>query len=64
MARSNRPSAAAAARKSHTSHTPRERQKTGARTERASVRLANRCGGARRSQPHHCVAFCKRCAMM
>eukprot|EP00974_Lingulodinium_polyedra_P020416 1975274-Lingulodinium_polyedra.AAC.1 len=32
--------------------------------ERASVRLASRCGCERRSQPQHCVELCKRCTTM
>eukprot|EP00974_Lingulodinium_polyedra_P100885 9774259-Lingulodinium_polyedra.AAC.1 len=32
--------------------------------ECANVRLTNRPGGGRQSQPHRCVALCKRCTMM
>eukprot|EP00974_Lingulodinium_polyedra_P012612 1220629-Lingulodinium_polyedra.AAC.1 len=36
---------------------------TAARTECASVRLANRYDDARSIRPHHCAKFCKRCTM-
>eukprot|EP00974_Lingulodinium_polyedra_P048024 4610695-Lingulodinium_polyedra.AAC.1 len=34
------------------SYTPRARQKTGARMERASARFSNRCRDRRSSRPH------------
>eukprot|EP00974_Lingulodinium_polyedra_P059205 5702836-Lingulodinium_polyedra.AAC.1 len=34
----------------------------GLRAECASVRCASRCGSEASVQPHHCAAFCKRCA--
>eukprot|EP00974_Lingulodinium_polyedra_P119121 11169938-Lingulodinium_polyedra.AAC.1 len=32
--------------------------------ECTNVRSTSRCGGGRRSQPHHCETFCKRCTTM
>eukprot|EP00974_Lingulodinium_polyedra_P094628 9172221-Lingulodinium_polyedra.AAC.1 len=44
--------------------TPRTRQKTGARMERAGVRFASHCGGGQLIRPHHCAPFANRCTMM
>eukprot|EP00974_Lingulodinium_polyedra_P075471 7314071-Lingulodinium_polyedra.AAC.1 len=60
MMRSNRPSAAATALKSHARALhARARQKTGARKERTNVRFASRCGDGRSSRPHRRVSFFK-----
>eukprot|EP00974_Lingulodinium_polyedra_P007882 750582-Lingulodinium_polyedra.AAC.1 len=32
--------------------------------KRTTVQFASRYDGARSIRPHHCVAFCKRCATM
>eukprot|EP00974_Lingulodinium_polyedra_P114348 11071342-Lingulodinium_polyedra.AAC.1 len=37
------------------SRTPRARQFSGARMERANVRLTSRCGGGRSIRPHRCA---------
>eukprot|EP00974_Lingulodinium_polyedra_P124747 11191867-Lingulodinium_polyedra.AAC.1 len=45
------------------SHTPRARQKTGARLEYANAQFANRCGGRWPIRSHPCATFRKRCTM-
>eukprot|EP00974_Lingulodinium_polyedra_P029252 2818996-Lingulodinium_polyedra.AAC.1 len=64
MMRSRSPSAAAAARISHASRTPREHQQLVFAWCVRRVRNESRCDGRQRSQPHPCVAFEKRYAMM
>eukprot|EP00974_Lingulodinium_polyedra_P029934 2883594-Lingulodinium_polyedra.AAC.1 len=47
------------------SRAPRARARQLARPmEYANVRYARRYGRGRSVRPHHCVTFCKRCAMM
>eukprot|EP00974_Lingulodinium_polyedra_P132426 11221688-Lingulodinium_polyedra.AAC.1 len=64
MMRSNRPSAAAAARASRASRTPCERQFLVFACSVRGVRFARRCGRGRSIRPQHCAFVLKPCAMM
>eukprot|EP00974_Lingulodinium_polyedra_P121801 11180347-Lingulodinium_polyedra.AAC.1 len=44
--------------------TPRARQTTGARVERASVQFARRCNGGRGIRPRRCAGFSQRSTTM